>query len=825
MRFESLTAHAFGPFAGQAGGKTLRFAPGMNIVHGSNESGKSTLHAALFAGLCGMRRGRGAPRAEEQAFTALHKPWDHESWDVAAVVTLADDRRIELRHNLALRTCRAIDEITGQEYDTGQIVFDGAPDGSRWLGLDRHAFLATACVRQSELLAVLNEPSLLQDHLQRAAATGGADETAANALARIDAYQRDQVGLDRANAVRPLRRAKERLEQTKEALRTAQLDHARYLDLAAHADELERYAAMAERALLLAEAKIARAEAGRWRARLDRALELAARFPGGAPPSGADDDSVAQEATGALATWAAVPNLPSLDGETTEEIRARIAALPAHPHGDTEVHPEVARARASLEAAVLALRGHAAAGADTRSTHAAHPMRLPLLGAGGLVAAGGIGALAAGMFLAGVVLLVLGLTLAGAGLFLKPGGLDEASRAAARQALTSAQDAAASGLASVLRARGIEVAGDPLDAAERYGRECHARAEQASRAAQREPLERQLRDREAREAAAADAERRRAAAVEQLRQSASRCGCPDTQTLDAVRLVRWIEQWRTERSAAIRDRDQAQSEWAELQNLLEGRQVEDLEAEVAGVEERAVASAKGLEPAEIDALVPDADSAAQVARLSGARNDAAGEWERARGQVIQLRQQVPDVAAAEEVVAESEEELARVQQLDRTLTLTAKFLKDAQANVHRSIAPVLQAAVERWLPTVTAGRYRHALVDPQTLRVTVRDLENHPRDAALLSRGTAEQIYLLLRTAMAQHLTKPGEVCPLILDDVTVHCDAFRKPHVLAALHALSEERQIILFSQDESVLAWAESTLSDERDRIERLSAAPVAA
>ncbi|MGI8423039.1 MAG: AAA family ATPase, partial [Chloroflexota bacterium] len=99
MRFEALTAHAFGPFAGAAGGKSLRFAPGMNVVYGLNESGKSTLHAALYAGLCGLRRGRGAPRAEEQEFADQHKPWDASPWDVSAVITRADDRRIELRHN------------------------------------------------------------------------------------------------------------------------------------------------------------------------------------------------------------------------------------------------------------------------------------------------------------------------------------------------------------------------------------------------------------------------------------------------------------------------------------------------------------------------------------------------------------------------------------------------------------------------------------------------------------------------------------------------------------------------------------------------------
>jgi uncharacterized protein YhaN len=73
----------------------------------------------------------------------------------------------------------------------------------------------------------------------------------------------------------------------------------------------------------------------------------------------------------------------------------------------------------------------------------------------------------------------------------------------------------------------------------------------------------------------------------------------------------------------------------------------------------------------------------------------------------------------------------------------------------------------------------------------------------LLSHGTAEQIYLLLRAALAQLLCKPGEPCPLLLDDVTVHCDAERKRAMLETLHRLSADRQIIMCSQEEAVLQW----------------------
>jgi len=84
---------------------------------------------------------------------------------------------------------------------------DGAPDASKWLGLDRSSFVATACVEQGQMLRVRNDADGLQDHLQRAAATAGTAATAAKALGRIDECLRERVGRDQANSTKPLRTA------------------------------------------------------------------------------------------------------------------------------------------------------------------------------------------------------------------------------------------------------------------------------------------------------------------------------------------------------------------------------------------------------------------------------------------------------------------------------------------------------------------------------------------------------------------------------------------------------------------------------------------
>ena len=111
------------------------------------------------------------------------------------------------------------------------------------------------------------------------------------------------------------------------------------------------------------------------------------------------------------------------------------------------------------------------------------------------------------------------------------------------------------------------------------------------------------------------------------------------------------------------------------------------------------------------------------------------------------------------------------------------------------------------------------MVDPKDLMVRVSGAGGGLRDGTLLSHGTTEQIYLLLRVAMASLLTKAsGETCPLLLDDVTVHCDSERQTAILNLLQKISCERQVILFSQEPETLAWAEQHLQRGQVRLVKL-------
>ncbi len=295
MRFESIVAHAFGPLVDE----TLELAPGMNVVYGPNEAGKSTWHAALYAGLCGMRRGAGQTAADRD-FVRRHKPWNGTgAWEVGAVLLRDDGVRIELRHDLANRTGTVSDaDIADRDY-ASEIVRDGAPDGAVWLGLDRRSFLGTACVRQADTLRVLQAAEGLQEVLQRAADTAGTDATAAAANDLLGKWHRDHVGSTRA-FTKPLAMAKKELNASENRLANARNAHQEYLHR--------------------------RAEVERLHAAADRAARDLARMEGSGPlRSPAEHAALAAQVQTALAAWASRPRITRPAGPDIEQLATQLA--------------------------------------------------------------------------------------------------------------------------------------------------------------------------------------------------------------------------------------------------------------------------------------------------------------------------------------------------------------------------------------------------------------------------------------------------------------------------------------------------------------------
>jgi uncharacterized protein YhaN len=349
-----------------------------------------------------------------------------------------------------------------------------------------------------------------------------------------------------------------------------------------------------------------------------------------------------------------------------------------------------------------------------------------------------------------------------------------------------------------------------------YQLACSQRAITAAEAERAESLRREIAGRRVAEDAAEGALRAIGEIESALRSAADRArvdarGEPNT-------IVDRLRAWQASCVASRRAGQIALDEWRELSELLKGGTPLALAREASRLVAAASEALEQVEgaPEPIPAGIP-------LDRLLEDRREAVAaaerEWHELKGALDGMGIDLPSVAEAEEQVETAEVDLRRVEALATTIDETLRLLRDAQDKVHRDLAPILAGSVRRWLPLVSGGAYVDVSVDPATLAVRVKEARiGQWRTAALLSEGTREQIYLLLRVGMAQHLVTTGETAPLLLDEVTAQSDASRRLALLTVLQQVSLERQVIMFTHDAEVARWANEHLDAERDRLVEL-------
>src|SRR4051795_11403797 len=163
MRVDRLTVSGFGKLAG----RELELGQGLTVVHGPNESGKSTSHAALRAGLFGLISG-GRRTKDETAAVERHRPWSEARYGAVLELTDAAGRRLRLEWDFDRSRYTLRDAATGADLTAEH----GAGTDPRTLaralyGVDRDVYLRLGCVDQSELNQI-GEPGSVRHAVESA---------------------------------------------------------------------------------------------------------------------------------------------------------------------------------------------------------------------------------------------------------------------------------------------------------------------------------------------------------------------------------------------------------------------------------------------------------------------------------------------------------------------------------------------------------------------------------------------------------------------------------------------------------------------------------
>ncbi|MBQ8579137.1 MAG: AAA family ATPase [Oscillospiraceae bacterium] len=146
--------------------------------------------------------------------------------------------------------------------------------------------------------------------------------------------------------------------------------------------------------------------------------------------------------------------------------------------------------------------------------------------------------------------------------------------------------------------------------------------------------------------------------------------------------------------------------------------------------------------------------------------------------------------------------LARLEKLDgrisrlndtyAALELAQSKLAEASAELQRRFAPRIAKQAQALFARLTGGRYeRLTLSEDLSVNAGAQD-ETTLHTAAWRSEGTADQLYLALRLAVAAELTPEA---PLILDDALVRFDDTRHASAMEILREEADNKQILLFT------------------------------
>ena len=137
--------------------------------------------------------------------------------------------------------------------------------------------------------------------------------------------------------------------------------------------------------------------------------------------------------------------------------------------------------------------------------------------------------------------------------------------------------------------------------------------------------------------------------------------------------------------------------------------------------------------------------------------------------------------------------------------LALEALEQANTQLQTRFSPALGKISAKIFAKLTEGTYNKVFLS-QALDVAAGQPDSAvPREAALLSQGTADQLYLAVRLAICQLVLPADKRVPLVLDDALSHFDDRRMAAALDYLVSCAGERQILLFTCQSRELDYLE--------------------
>ena len=227
------------------------------------------------------------------------------------------------------------------------------------------------------------------------------------------------------------------------------------------------------------------------------------------------------------------------------------------------------------------------------------------------------------------------------------------------------------------------------------------------------------------------------------------------------------------------------------------RSIRDADQKVAAARDKATAllEARGLGGADIARVrAEQARAQAQAQAVADAYDDVMREHT--------ALQTTLDTEGRDSEMARLRLELAGLQErrdeaLDRyaVLAIAERLMAVTQAYNEQTRQPAVIKRAGELFATITAGRFVRVVVPSDGGEFQVYDAASRATPSSKLSTGAAQQLYLALRIALIESLDESGPGLPVLMDDVFANFDPERKLGAAKAVAELASHRQVVMFT------------------------------
>ncbi|MEK3981944.1 AAA family ATPase [Paenibacillus sp. FSL K6-3166] len=168
-----------------------------------------------------------------------------------------------------------------------------------------------------------------------------------------------------------------------------------------------------------------------------------------------------------------------------------------------------------------------------------------------------------------------------------------------------------------------------------------------------------------------------------------------------------------------------------------------------------------------------------------------------RGKLLQEREYLKERCMEDSVIQQLEEQRAALRIVaDKyaVAALTAELIGRTRRIYEQEKQPQVLLLASDYFSKLTEGEYKRVVMTLGHKELKAEHKDAGLLDSGLLSRGTAEQLYLSIRLALAETMSRQVTL-PLLFDDLFVNFDEARLHAALSLLGELSVSRQIVMMT------------------------------